>query len=102
MIHELKIDKEHYDNLITGRVNYQVRDNSRREIKIGDILHLNETEHTGDEMSVGHLLKYTGRIIKCEVTDIVPTYGLQRGYEILHINILEAIVPEEKPKKKKK
>jgi ASC-1-like (ASCH) protein len=82
--HELKTDSEVFDATQDGKKNFEIRFNDR-DYQIGDMLILQETEHTGLEMKNGSPLIYTGYSIKAQVTYILrgPIYGLATGWVIM-------------------
>lgn len=75
MIHQLKIEKKYFDDILSCRKRFEVRNNDR-EFCVGDILGLNEI----DEKS-----KETGRCTFAEVTYILQNNMLQDGYVVLGI-----------------
>ena len=85
--HELKTDPEIFEAVYTGKKTYELRRNDR-EFKVGDTLHLKETEHTGREMEQGLPLIYTGREYWAEVSHILngPVYGLAAGWCLMSLD----------------
>jgi hypothetical protein len=87
MEHVLKTDSEVFRAVLSGDKTYEIRLNDRN-FMIGHILHLVETEYTGEQMKKeGKPLKFTGRIFNCKVTHILrgPIYGLYDGWVIMSI-----------------
>jgi hypothetical protein len=90
MIHELKTDPDVFQAVYDGNKNWEIRRNDRN-FQVGDKLSLRETKSSGAEMRKGHMLQYTGRRIEALVTFILngPAYGLQGGWCIMSIRVLE-------------
>ena len=75
MTHELKILPKYFEDVMTGKKNFEIRKNDQ-DFKVGDYLLLKEWERG----------KYTGRQIKKRVQYIYfgdGTYGLSDEYCIL-------------------
>lgn len=75
MIHQLKTEKQYFDDILSCRKRFEVRNNDR-EFCVGDILGLNEINKEGKE---------TGRCTLAEVTYILQNDMLQDGYVVLGI-----------------
>lgn len=95
MIHELKTDPEMFKAVHKGVKTYEIRRNDRN-YKEGDELLLKETVYTGEEMSQGAELLYTGRSLSVLVVHVLhgPVYGLVDDWCIMsvcwgHINRVE-------------
>lgn len=74
-LHRLKIKTEHYQAVIAGKKNFEIRKNDR-SFTVGDsILLLEWSEKAG----------YTGKEVMRMITYILskPIYGLKQGYCIL-------------------
>jgi hypothetical protein len=86
MIHELKTDNEPFQAVFIRTKTFEIRFNDRR-FRVGDLLHLRETFHTGSEMKHGAPLRYSGREIVARVIGMMvgPVYGLADGWAILSI-----------------
>jgi hypothetical protein len=86
MIHHLKTDMCVFKPVLTGEKTHEIRFDDRG-FQLGDILHLMETEHTGEEMKAGSPLKYTGADCYVIVTHILrgPVYGLDPEWVIMSI-----------------
>lgn len=84
--HELKTDKEVFEAVFNEFKNFEIRKNDRG-FQVGDKLVLLETSYTGEEMSKGKPLEYTGRIVTAYVNYMLsgPKYGLMDGWCILDI-----------------
>lgn len=84
--HELKTDHEVFEAVVNGLKTYEIRYNDRN-FKVGDTLLLRETKFTGNEMTLGMPLKYTGRGYKTTISHVLvgPAYGLIAGWAILSI-----------------
>lgn len=80
-LHELKIDTKYYNDVLSGKKNFEVRKNDR-DYAVGDLLSLNEV--VKDKFS--HLPIYTERRLLVEITYILndPTY-CKDGYVIMGI-----------------
>ena len=90
MRHELKTDPEVFNATFEGNRNYEIRFDDR-DFTLMDELILRETRFTGEEMSQGKPLIYTGSTIKAWVTHILrdPVYGLKEGWVIMAIEVRE-------------
>lgn len=86
MRHELKTDSEQFFAVEDGVKTFELRFNDR-DYQVGDILLLQETEYTGEEMKAGKPLEYTGRICEVGVSHVMrgPAYGLPEGWVIMSI-----------------
>jgi hypothetical protein len=84
--HELKTDPEVFQASLDGLKNFEIRLNDR-DFRQGDTLTLRETEHSGEEMSNGAPLKYTGRSLDCKINYVLHggRYGLADGWVILAV-----------------
>lgn len=82
--HELKTDPEVFAPVWNGTKTYEIRFDDRG-FAVGDILFLRETRATGEKMSIGAPLEYTGREKRQIISHILrgPLYGLQDGWVIL-------------------
>lgn len=66
--HELKLHPKYFDDVKTGKKNFEVRYNDRG-FKVGDILFLNEYDNGF----------YTGRILKRKITYVLDSFrGVER------------------------
>lgn len=80
MIHELKIATEFFQEVISGRKTFEIRENDRN-FKVGDLLALNECR-VGDDNKIS----YTGASCLVEVDYILKnTPFLKNGYVCLSI-----------------
>jgi hypothetical protein len=84
MIHELKTDTEVFTAFADGMKTFEIRFDDR-DFKVGDLLLLKETQHTGEEMKDGKPLIYTGQEDWLKVRYILrgPIYGLREGWVIM-------------------
>lgn len=84
MKHILKTDPEVFKAMEEGRKNFEIRFDDR-DFKVGDQLHLLETQFTGEEMKAGKPLVFTGGENWMRVRYILrgPAYGLQAGWVIM-------------------
>ena len=87
-VHELKTDPDLFEQSWEGNKPWEIRFDDRG-FKIGDKLMLKETRYTGDEMTSGQALHYTGRVILCEITYILTDqYGLKDGWAVITVEKL--------------
>ena len=86
MIHTLKTDSAVFQAVLMQEKTFEIRKHDR-DFRVGDVLVLQETKYTGEEMRDGALLEYTRREYEAEVTHILdgPIYGLAEGWCILSI-----------------
>ena len=84
MEHKLKTDPEVFRASKDGRKTFEIRFDDRG-FAIGDLLELQETKFTGEEMKAGAPLVYTGRTVVQYVSYILrgPAYGLKEGWVIM-------------------
>jgi hypothetical protein len=80
--HDLKTDPEAFDAADRGDKTHEIRFNDR-DFKVGDLLQLLETRHTGEQMRAGAPLEFTGRKARRVVSHIQEGYGLAPGWVIL-------------------
>lgn len=84
--HELKIDYNHFEGIIHGVKNYELRFNDDRNFQVGDTLVLRETLFTAADMKKGFGLQYTGRFVTKKVSHVLTDApGLQQGFAILSL-----------------
>ena len=82
-IHDLKCDWEAFHAVSIDSKRCEIRFNDRN-YKVGDILRLRCTQHTGQEMRENNLpLVYVGNPLDCTVTHVQSGYGLQDGWVAL-------------------
>lgn len=84
--HFLKCDPEPFEAVWGRRKTVEVRNNDRG-YAVGDILTLNKTKHSADEMRNGAPLEYTGDVLIREVTHVLSNYGMLPGYVALSLGI---------------
>ncbi len=86
MRHKLKVDPLAFDELAAGRKSFEIRKDDRG-FAVGDILMLQQTVNTGDEMAKGKPLVYTGELECVVVTHIIrgPSYGVAEGWAVMSI-----------------
>jgi len=84
MEHLLKTDAAVFQAVLDNKKPYDLRFDDRG-FKKGDVLTLNETKYTAEEMRNNKPLEYTRRSIRKEVAHVLkgPIYGLQNGWVIL-------------------
>ena len=82
--HLLKTDPEFFQATLAGLKTFEIRFNDR-DFKVGDILYIQETRHTGAEMKAGAPLVYSGLCLPLVVTYVLkgPQYGLAEGWVLL-------------------
>lgn len=85
-MHELKTDSKVFEMSWNGIKNYEIRYNDRDFKPFQDVL-LRETVYSGDEISVGMPLEYTGREIVGRINSILTGYGLKDGWCILNTDL---------------
>ena len=90
MIHELKTDPEAFDAVANGTKTFEIRKSDRPFARL-DVLHLRRTSYSGQQMAEGAPLEYNGPEAVLRVVGIMqgPIYGLQDGWCILSIVMLE-------------
>jgi hypothetical protein len=88
--HKLKTDSDVFQSVFLDIKKYEIRFNDRK-FSVDDKLTLKETIFTGEEMSDGKPLEYTGSEIYAKVTHILegPVYGLSRDWVIMSIVVLD-------------
>ncbi len=86
MVHELKIDPEMFDALVSGEKTHELRFDDRG-YAVDDTLWLFETKFSGAQMKAGSPLEYTGREMSRQVSHILrgPIFGLAAGWVILSL-----------------
>ena len=86
MTHELKTDSAVFQASKRGDKTYEVR-KADRAFEVGDFVVLKETRYTGQEMSAGAPLEYTGDEVTKKITHVLkgPIYGLAEGWLILSV-----------------
>lgn len=86
---ELKTDKNEFQQTWDLKKLFEIRKNDRN-FRLGQLILLRETEHTGEQMKDGKPLVYTGRVIKVRICNIMegPTYALPKGWVIFSIHVL--------------
>lgn len=84
--HELKTDPEVFMSSWAGEKTFEIRLNDR-DFQPRDSLLLRETVCSGEEMSKGAALEYTGREIEQTVLHVLhgPAYGIEDGWVILSV-----------------
>lgn len=94
MIHELKIDKHFFEQVLEGNKNFEVREDSDRHFQRGDILILKEQKENVLPSIFG--TRYTGRKLIAHVTYVLKDsrYVID-NYAILGIKQVNIRVAEE-------
>lgn len=84
--HELKIDPDVFDDVVSGRKTFEIRYDDRG-YEVGDLLKFHKTKHTGLEMANGAPLEYIGQPFHVYVTHLLrgPIHGLKTGWVIMSI-----------------
>lgn len=80
--HFLKTDPEPFAASDRGDKPYEIRRNDRNFQK-GELLVLQETRHSGEEMCAGAPLVFTGRELRRRITEVRSGYGIMYGWVIL-------------------
>lgn len=93
--HELKTDRTPFADTIVGDKNFEIRCNDR-DFQRGDVLHLRQTEHTGEEMADGAPLIYTGWSVLRAIRSVTKGigYGVMPGFVVLDLCGSDAAVYE--------
>lgn len=84
MIHLLKTDPYVFGLSMAGLKPWEIRKDDRGFVK-GDTLVLKETAYSGEEMTGGKPLIYTGREIESEVVEIIQGYGLLKDWVVMTV-----------------
>ena len=84
--HKLKTDSGVFWPVARGEKKFEIRLNDR-DFQVGDLLILQETRFTGEEIRGGAPLEYTGFEIEVMVRHILygSIYGLKKGWVIMSI-----------------
>jgi len=77
--HVLKTDPVPFADVVEGKKLVEIRKNDRG-FEVGDILHLQETSYSSEEMAAGQPLEYTADEVAVAVLHIITGYGLKDGY----------------------
>jgi hypothetical protein len=85
-IHKLKTDPGPFTDMWDQKKKFEMRINDRN-FQVGDVLVLEETRFTGQEMETGKQLEYTGRVIYALIEYFMtgPAYGLTDGWLLMGI-----------------
>ena len=86
-IHNLKTDPEVFAMSFSGVKPWEIRFNDR-DFQSGDMLILEETKYSGEEMKKGKPLEYTGRKLSRLILYILPVgaYGLADGWVVMTVS----------------
>lgn len=86
MNHALKTDPDQFRDTADNRKSFEIRLNDR-DYQVGDTLTLQETQHSGEQMSQGQPLIYTGNYVVREVTHMIegPIFGLAEGWVVMSV-----------------
>lgn len=88
-IHELKTDNDVFQASSDGLKRFEIRLNDRN-FQVGDVLILRETVHSGDDMTHGAPIEYTGRKLSRIVDFILQGYdlgyGLDNGWCVMSVS----------------
>ena len=78
MEHELKIYPKYFEDVLSGKKKFEIREDDRR-FCIGDVLILKEWDN----------IKYSGREIKAKVSYLIDDkfVGIQPGYVVMGIEL---------------
>lgn len=80
--HILKTDPDVFEASWQGAKTHEIRFDDR-SFKVGDLMSLVETVHSGAAMRAGAPLAFTGRVIERTISHIQSGYGLADGWVIL-------------------
>lgn len=88
MRHKLKTDPQPFNDVASGKKTFEIRYDDRN-FQVGDLLELNKTRFTGEEMKSGVGLEYTGDSVVVRVMHLMegPVYGLKNGWVIMSVSI---------------
>ena len=89
--HQLKTDPTPFRELWKRLKTCEVRNCAGRSFRVGDHLELCETEYSGEDMSVGSPLTYTGRMIKVLITHMQKGYDLPEKIVVLSFREIERL-----------
>lgn len=84
-VHKLKTDPNVFALSFCGSKPWEIRKNDR-DFKVGDLIILQETVFSGEEMYNGKPLEYTGRELSRIVNLIVSGYGLSDGWVVMTVD----------------
>lgn len=86
-VHKLKTDPDVFAMSFSGCKPFEIRKDDRG-FKVGDLLILQETRFSGEEMRGGSPLEYTGREISRLVDYILPagSYGLKPDWVVMTVS----------------
>lgn len=81
MVHELKTDRDHFQDIWWNRKTFELRYDDR-DYKVGDMLSLKEYNPESET--------FTGKVCTRVVSHVLhgPAYGLQEGWVIMSIKPL--------------
>lgn len=87
IIHDLKTDPEAFRASCDGVKPWEIRFDDRG-FKVGDLVVLLETKHSGEEMRRGFPLEYTGRRLTRRIDYILPvgSYVLYDGWVVMTVS----------------
>lgn len=86
-IHKLKTDSAVFNMSFIGSKPFEIRKDDRG-FEVGDLLILQETRFSGEEMAAGKPLEYTGRELSRMINYILPagSYGLSPGWVVMTVD----------------
>lgn len=86
-IHKLKTDTEVFSMSFSGIKPWEIRKNDRG-FEVGDLIILQETKYSGEEMRNGKPLEYTGRELSRIISYILRpgAYGLHPDWVIMTVD----------------
>jgi hypothetical protein len=79
--HVLKTWPVYFDEIISGRLPFSVRDNQGRGFQKGDIAVLREWNPDGPDV-LGQS-RYTGRLVRLEITYVESSWGVSPGHVVI-------------------
>lgn len=85
IVHCVKISPKNFEDVVSERLSFQIR-KSERDYKLGDFMYLQEFDGV-----------FTGKAVPVKINNILrEDSGLQDGYVLLNIEILELLIRDNK------
>ncbi|MEH0153753.1 ASCH/PUA domain-containing protein [Limibacter armeniacum] len=79
-VHTLKILPQYFDEVESGKKTFEIRKDDRNGFKVGDLLRLMEWN--------SDISDFTGRRIDTRINYIFKDFGLQDGYVVMSISLI--------------
>lgn len=92
--HCLTVDRDEFKAIVAGERLHLLRVHGRN-FQIGDILHIEETQYTAEQMKNGALMVYTSRYVKRQITHVQAGRGIEDGFCILSFKRVEGAPPHD-------